>query len=79
MFLILKRYQMFAKIRGEVFVLFLILEPMLRFFIEFFRADHEVTYWGLSIYQMVCLVFILVAIYVYACLKSRAAKQHPAS
>ncbi len=78
-FIILKRYQKAAKIPGEVFVLFMILEPMLRFFIEFVRADHDVIYRGLSIYQIVCLIFISVAIYVYTRLKSRAAKHKSAS
>ena len=73
-FFILKKYQKVSKIPGEVFVLFLILEPVLRFFVEFLRADHNVTYGGLSIYQIVCLILITIAIYVHTRLKSLVRK-----
>lgn len=72
-FFILKRYQRKATFSGEVFVLYFILASLLRFFIEFFRADHDKTLLGLSVYQYVCIGLILGASYVRSRVKSRSA------
>ena len=40
---------------GKIFVYYLWLESFQRFIIEFFRGDHNVTYGGLSIYQLFCI------------------------
>ena len=69
-FFILKYYQKYSKSSGRTFVLYLILAPLLRFIVEFFRADHIELLWNLSIYQFVCLVFISVAAYAHTRLKS---------
>jgi prolipoprotein diacylglyceryltransferase len=42
----------------------------LRFVIEFFRGDHTETYFGLSLYQLVCLGLITVALVINSRLKS---------
>jgi phosphatidylglycerol:prolipoprotein diacylglycerol transferase len=66
-FLILKRYQRFSEIQGLVFASYLILVSSLRFMVEFFRADHEVLIFGLSVYQYVCfglLVFAFIFAYI---------------
>ncbi len=53
-FLILKAYRKKAP-QGGVFILYIILASVLRFGVEFFRADHTVLYGGLSIFQWVCV------------------------
>lgn len=60
-FLILKRYQRFSEIKGLVFASYLILVSSLRFVVEFFRADHEVLIFGLSVYQYVCFGLLMFA------------------
>lgn len=72
LFFILKRYRHVATLGGDVFVLYLFGASLLRFIIEFFRADHDVLVMGLSVFQWVCLGIILVAVYVHLRLKSRA-------
>lgn len=60
-----------GQIPGDVFVLYLFGASLLRFTIEFFRADHYVLVLGLSVYQWVCVGLISVAVYVHLRLKSR--------
>ena len=65
-FIILKRYQSSSQIPGLVFASYLILASTLRFFVEFFRADHEILLLGLSIYQFVCLgIFVFALSFAY--------------
>ena len=64
-FLVLRKFQSVRKKEGEVFVLYLLLAAFLRFFVEFYRADHEIFLFGLSIFQVVSVGFILAAISVY--------------
>lgn len=71
LFLILRHYRKIAKIPGDVFVRYLLGASLLRFTIEFFRADHYVLVLGLSVYQWVCVGLIAVAVYVHLRLKSR--------
>jgi phosphatidylglycerol---prolipoprotein diacylglyceryl transferase len=73
-FFILKRYQKVSPIPGLVFVAYLFLASLLRFGIEFWRADHYATFMGLSIYQFVCLGIMIAAFYAYSRIKSRAGK-----
>lgn len=60
-FFILKYFYRKPHAPGQVFVLYLMLAPALRFVIEFLRADHDVLYLGLSLYQWICLAFIAAA------------------
>ena len=64
-FFVLKKYQRLNKIPGRVFILYLILASLQRFIIEFFRADHEILLFGLSIFQVICLVLVFAAIAAY--------------
>lgn len=65
-FLILRRYQKFSGIPGLVFALYLILASSLRFGVEFFRADHEVIFFGFSVYQFVCFgIFMFASCFAY--------------
>src|SRR3989338_2280334 len=57
-FLFLKKLQLAQKKPATIFVLYLLLISVLRFFIEFFRADHAVVFAGLSIFQAVSLAII---------------------
>lgn len=71
LFFILRHYRKIVQIPGDVFVLYLFGASLLRFVIEFFRADHYVLVFGLSVYQWVCVGLIAVAGYVHLRLKSR--------
>ena len=73
-FFLLKKFQKNNFGSGKVFVLYLILASSLRFVVEFFRADHDILLWGLSIYQLMSLAIIASAIYVQTRLKSHAGK-----
>ncbi len=52
---VLKAYRKSPHVPGQVLAFYFILASIQRFVIEFFRADHELTVIGLSIYQIVCL------------------------
>ena len=60
-FLILRRYQKSSSIPGLVFASYLILASVLRFGVEFFRADHEIFFFGFSIFQFVCFGILMFA------------------
>lgn len=55
-FLVLKKYQGRVKWQGCVFALYMILASGLRFGVEYFRADHAILIWGMSLFQVVSLV-----------------------
>lgn len=52
--------------RGRLFVLYLVLSSAERFAVEFFRADHVVLWGGLSLFQYVCALIMLTAIFLNA-------------
>ena len=54
-FCVLKVYRKHPHAPGQVLALYFILAGIQRFVIEFFRADHELTAVGLSIFQLVSL------------------------
>jgi phosphatidylglycerol:prolipoprotein diacylglycerol transferase len=56
---------------GRIFAAYLLLASLLRFGVEFFRADHDVLLAGLSVYQWVCLGLMGAAVYVYTRLEGR--------
>ena len=60
-FIILNQYKRFSEMPGLVFASYLILASSLRFGVEFFRADHEILFFGLSIFQFVCFGILLFA------------------
>ncbi len=72
LFFVLRYYRKVSKIPGDVFVLYLFGAALLRFVIEFFRADHYVLVLGLSVYQWVCVALMVTASYVHLRLKSRS-------
>ncbi len=62
-FVILKFSQKKPHQAGMVFVLYLWLAALERFIVEFFRADHDVVYFGLSLFQYISLGFIAVGLF----------------
>jgi phosphatidylglycerol:prolipoprotein diacylglycerol transferase len=60
-FLVLRAFQPKARHDGQVFVWYLLLSAVERFVIEFFRADHQL-YYGLSVFQYICIVIFLAAL-----------------
>ena len=58
MFFLLKKFQKTSRAAGHVFIVYLIAACSQRFLIEFFRADHDIVVWGLSIFQLVCLMIV---------------------
>lgn len=70
LFFLLKAYQKASHRAGGVFTFYVFLDALLRFVVEFFRADHDGFVFGLSIYQGVCLGFMASAVYVHTRLKS---------
>jgi phosphatidylglycerol:prolipoprotein diacylglycerol transferase len=69
-FLILKFFQ---KRRGwpagQLFVCYLTLASIQRFINEFFRGDHQHTFWGLSIYQWVSIGIFTVGLVLWGLIK----------
>ncbi len=70
LFFVLKKYQKAPHRVGGVFTVYLFLDALLRFVVEFFRADHDVLAFGLSIFQGVALGLMILAVYVHTRLKS---------
>ncbi|MBN1869984.1 MAG: prolipoprotein diacylglyceryl transferase [Candidatus Omnitrophica bacterium] len=60
-FIVLKRYQESSTIPGLVFASYLILTSVLRFGVEFYRADHDIIFFGLSVFQFVSVGILLFA------------------
>ncbi|MBF0569542.1 MAG: prolipoprotein diacylglyceryl transferase [Candidatus Omnitrophica bacterium] len=60
-FLILRAVQPKVKRGGQLFILYLLLASIERFFIEFARADHENLWLGLSVFQYVCVTIFVLA------------------
>lgn len=61
-FVILKYYRRVSPFQGSIFLLYIVLASAERFGVEFFRGDHQEFFWGLSIYQWVCLGFAALAV-----------------
>ncbi|MFH1338309.1 MAG: prolipoprotein diacylglyceryl transferase [Candidatus Omnitrophota bacterium] len=59
-FVILRLKQTRVHRKGEIFYLYLLLYSVWRFFIEFFRADTQIFFFGLTVFQIFCIAtFIL--------------------
>ena len=71
-FSILKSYRRVSQKNGEVFILYLVLASVERFFIEFFRGDHKAIFWGLTLFQVISLFIFMAAFYANTYLKSRS-------
>lgn len=71
-FCILKRFQSKNKIAGRVFVLYIILEMILRIIVGFFLAQSTASLGPLSSMQIVYFFIMLFSIYAYTYLTSRS-------
>jgi phosphatidylglycerol:prolipoprotein diacylglycerol transferase len=71
LFFVLKGFGPRKKFDGEVFILYLIAASFLRFMVEFFRADHTLIWGSLSVFQIMTLCFMSIALYAYLHFKSR--------
>jgi len=69
-FFLLKNYQKKTVSIGHVFIAYLLLSSLQRFFVEFFRADHTSVWGTLSIFQLVSLGIFFIALYAKTRLKS---------
>ncbi len=67
----LKYYQKKSTFPGQVFVLFLILDSLLRFCLDFVSLGYHPIYLKLSIYQWITLSIIITAIILYFYFKKR--------
>ena len=61
-FVVLKYAQKRSHQEGMVFVLYLWLAGIERFVVEFFRADHDVLWLGLSLFQYIALIIFIVGL-----------------
>ncbi|PIW61231.1 MAG: hypothetical protein COW13_03465 [Candidatus Omnitrophica bacterium CG12_big_fil_rev_8_21_14_0_65_50_5] len=59
-------------LHGLIFAQYLMLAPILRFVIEFFRADHDMLYAGLSLYQWICTGLFLAGSILFFRIKNHA-------
>lgn len=75
LFFVLKKFQNNFKIEGQAFLLYLFWAALQRFIVEFFRADHDILWAQLSIFQLVCLVIMISVLYANAHLQSRSTKR----
>ncbi len=74
-FFILKNQHSKSKVQGSTFLLYLILAALLRFVIEFFRADQLWTAGGLSLNQWISLILIVGSVCLNRFLKSKHSKK----
>lgn len=70
-FFVLKYFQKFLPKQGQTLALYLILASVERFINEFFRADHEPFFFGLSIFQVVSLAVFLGGVIMLVILQQR--------
>jgi len=69
-FFILKKFQKREHQIGDVFLVFLILDAVQRFFIEFFRDDHPGTSFYLSTFQWTSILIVIASLAVHFYFKS---------
>lgn len=62
-FVILRFLQNRPHREGEVFFIYLLLYSVKRFFIEFWRADHEAILFGLTLFQIISIVIFCFALW----------------
>lgn len=70
-FVLLRFYQTTAHQKGKVFILYLILYSLKRFFMEFWRGDVYVIWAGLSLFQIFSLVILIFSILIFFSLNKK--------
>jgi phosphatidylglycerol:prolipoprotein diacylglycerol transferase len=71
-FFVLKNFNNKKLGAGQVFAIYLILAAVLRFIVQFFRDDHDPVWFGLSVFQWVCIAVFLSAVAFFNYLKKKA-------
>ena len=61
-YILLRVKQERVHLQGEIFYLYLILYSLWRFFIEFFRGDSQIFFFGLSIFQIFSIVLFILSV-----------------
>ncbi|MDD5595345.1 MAG: prolipoprotein diacylglyceryl transferase [Candidatus Omnitrophica bacterium] len=72
-FIILRFLQDKPHKEGEVFFTYLLLYSLKRFFIEFWRADNPVIFWGLTLFQILSVIGFFLAMIELVLLKIKKA------
>ena len=62
LFLFLRALQARSAFRGNIFLLYLIFYSIVRFFIEYFRADSPLFLFGLTLFQLISLAVVFIAV-----------------
>lgn len=62
-FIILRFVQDRPHKTGQIFFLYLLLYSLKRFFIEFWRADNEIIFFGLTLFQILCIIIFVLSAY----------------
>jgi phosphatidylglycerol---prolipoprotein diacylglyceryl transferase len=70
-FFILKRLNQGKLGEGRVFAAYLMLAATLRFIVQFFRDDHDPVWFGLSVFQWVCIAVLLGGFTLFNYLKTK--------
>ncbi len=71
MFLFLRRLNAKNLGDGRIFAVYLMLAAVLRFIVQFFRDDRDPFWWGLSIFQWVCVAVLLSAVLLFKYLQNK--------
>lgn len=70
-FLILRFFQSKKHTVGTIFLLYLMLYSLKRFFIEFWRADNPVVFWGLTLFQVLSLGLLILALGIFVLIRNK--------
>jgi phosphatidylglycerol---prolipoprotein diacylglyceryl transferase len=62
-FIILRALQDRPHKQGEIFFMYLLLYSIKRFFIEFWRADNEIIWFGLTLFQFISILIFCLAVF----------------
>lgn len=62
-FIILRFVQDRPHKTGQIFLLYLLLYSLKRFFIEFWRSDNEIISFGLTLFQILCIIIFVLSAY----------------
>jgi len=76
-FVILRMLQDKPHRAGDIFFAYLILYSVKRFFVEFFRADGNILFWGLTVFQVFSVVMFFTAVTLLAFSRKRGGRGGP--
>lgn len=63
--------------KGEILYLYLLLYSAWRFFIEFFRADTQIFFFGLSVFQTFCIVIFIASLFMLIRVRIKPSSPNP--